>query len=404
MSETRRGAWLVCANLAVMAACEGRVETVEEAAVAESAVEGSLLETVKKGAPVEFEMKRPGEGEPPPMWRWLVSGKAYWGDSGSSELEFSDHTVRVRQIEGARRLVLDDASGAPVWSRELPGSSPVQLLRLTRKDADSPKVDGSPERPAADVLALYESGNEVIVRAFDAWSGEPGWRWSTGSSEGTSWQIGVESWPQRRLFVYAKGAEGLEVLELDPTTGTPGLPVRRDGALRALADTPWTWDGPTRDAMWKASRATQIFELEGVVFMTVRDEERREPVSYELTEDVVRLRHDEHSEDTWSAWRLDLGGTEYATAIVSGDCLVVASGSFIAAGVTLRCYDVDDGTERWKRHLYGIGPVAHSKYHNAFLLTEQEGLIRVQGDESSGDYYEWVDPKTGRSVLNVRFL
>lgn len=69
-----------------------------------------------------------------------------------------------------------------------------------------------------------------------------------------------------------------------------------------------------------------------------------------------------------------------------------------SSGCTVVAYDLQTSKELWKTDLKGLGPIKHFKYHNAVVLDIKEGALRVQGNESSGKYVEFVDMKTGKTV------
>jgi len=94
------------------------------------------------------------------------------------------------------------------------------------------------------------------------------------------------------------------------------------------------------------------------------------------------------------------------TSFVLGDkVLIYAAYHPMSSGCSLVAYDLEKKAERWKTHLQGLGPIAHSKYHNAVHLEmlgalASTGYICVFGQESAGRYIEVVDLKTGKSIYN----
>jgi hypothetical protein len=52
----------------------------------------------------------------------------------------------------------------------------------------------------------------------------------------------------------------------------------------------------------------------------------------------------------------------------------------------------------WKHGLRGLGGIGHSKYSNAVHVANDGKVIKVYGKESAGNYLEYVDAKTGKTV------
>ena len=69
-----------------------------------------------------------------------------------------------------------------------------------------------------------------------------------------------------------------------------------------------------------------------------------------------------------------------------------------STGCTLIAYDLKAGKELWKTGLKGLGRIAHFQYHNAVALDIKEGALRILGNEAAGQYVEFVDMKTGKTV------
>ncbi len=74
----------------------------------------------------------------------------------------------------------------------------------------------------------------------------------------------------------------------------------------------------------------------------------------------------------------------------------------IASGMTLTAYDLQNKKELWRNELIGMGPISHSRYWNsgAHLSFTEDTLIEVVGKESAGKYIEYVDPSTGKTLVN----
>src|SRR5262245_44370481 len=97
------------------------------------------------------------------------------------------------------------------------------------------------------------------------------------------------------------------------------------------------------------------------------------------------------------AWR-----GHYATAfVVSRDdsLLYYADYHPSSSGCRLVAVDLCTGKVRWKSDLEGLGPIDHSKYRNKVTLDLlEDGVLCVRGNESAGNYVEFVDGRTGKTV------
>ncbi len=68
-------------------------------------------------------------------------------------------------------------------------------------------------------------------------------------------------------------------------------------------------------------------------------------------------------------------------------------------GCGLVAYDLTARKQLWKSNLKGLGQIPHTRYSNAVRLDLlPDGTLRVFGRESAGDYVEFVDGKTGKTV------
>jgi hypothetical protein len=88
-------------------------------------------------------------------------------------------------------------------------------------------------------------------------------------------------------------------------------------------------------------------------------------------------------------------GTVFA---VKGTVLYYAEFHRMTSGCALVAYDLVAKKRLWKTDLEGLGPISHSKYFNAVTLDLDEDALCVRGKESAGNYIEYVDRKTGKTV------
>jgi hypothetical protein len=84
---------------------------------------------------------------------------------------------------------------------------------------------------------------------------------------------------------------------------------------------------------------------------------------------------------------------------LSGDVLVYAEFFPSRTGCTVVAYDLKKQKQLWKTPLKGLGDIAHFRYSNAVNLEiVNSEAVRVFGKESAGQYVEFVDLKTSKTV------
>jgi hypothetical protein len=95
----------------------------------------------------------------------------------------------------------------------------------------------------------------------------------------------------------------------------------------------------------------------------------------------------------------------YAGSVFAGKGGVIYRAHFhpSASGCDVIAYDLRARKEVWKTHLRGLGPIAHFRYRNAVTLDLRDGVLVVHGKESAGNYIEYVDTRTGKTVGHKSF-
>lgn len=78
--------------------------------------------------------------------------------------------------------------------------------------------------------------------------------------------------------------------------------------------------------------------------------------------------------------------------------LFVARFHPMASGVEVIAYDTEHARERWRRFLYGAGPITHSRYRNEVQLRVVDGRLHVLGWETAERYLEVLDAASGQTV------
>ena len=106
---------------------------------------------------------------------------------------------------------------------------------------------------------------------------------------------------------------------------------------------------------------------------------------------TVRFRLDDKTSYSWDGHV----GTPF---VVVGKVLYHADYNPWSDGCTVVAYDLANQKQLWKTPLQALGPIDHTKYHNAVEMDLDGDALRVYGDESAGKYMEYVDLKEGKTV------
>jgi hypothetical protein len=83
--------------------------------------------------------------------------------------------------------------------------------------------------------------------------------------------------------------------------------------------------------------------------------------------------------------------------------LYYADFSPYSSGCSVVAYDLKAKKALWKSNLNGIGPIDHTKYHNAVILELKDDVLRILGNESFGQYIEYVEIGKGKTVAHRAF-
>jgi hypothetical protein len=85
------------------------------------------------------------------------------------------------------------------------------------------------------------------------------------------------------------------------------------------------------------------------------------------------------------------------------DVVYYADFSAGSSGCRVIAYNLKEKKQLWKTDLKGLGPISHFRYRNAVILDIKDDAVHILGNESAGQYVEYLDPKTGKTVGNRVF-
>jgi hypothetical protein len=89
--------------------------------------------------------------------------------------------------------------------------------------------------------------------------------------------------------------------------------------------------------------------------------------------------------------------------VVEGKVLYYTEFHPSSSGCELVAYDLAKKEQLWKTALKGLGPIAHFRYRNDVALELAGDALLVHGKESAGNYIEYLDRKSGKSVGHKTF-
>jgi hypothetical protein len=141
----------------------------------------------------------------------------------------------------------------------------------------------------------------------------------------------------------------------------------------------WRWEPEHASVLYSLMRASTDYTVEVI---------RKKNTIGDLT---IRVLDDGKVLHAFDGHR----GTVFAT---EGGVLYYAEFSPIATGCTVVAVDLKAGKQLWKTRLKGMGPLGHTEYTNSVTLEVEDGAVQIKGKEAGGDYLEYVDLRTGKTV------
>ncbi|MCB9712914.1 MAG: PQQ-like beta-propeller repeat protein [Myxococcales bacterium] len=177
------------------------------------------------------------------------------------------------------------------------------------------------------------------------------------------------------------------VLEAEPEPQAELAPAPVSEAALALAAIPWRWRSPRPAGELEYWIPMPVSIASG---STVIEASEHEPSG-------VRVTRKDAGRERWSVILGERRSNSAALARV-GDAVLVAHYHGIATGTEVARLDLETGKVLWNHPLRGVGPVGHSKYHNAVELEIEAGVLQVYGLEAFGAYVERVDVERGETL------
>jgi hypothetical protein len=173
----------------------------------------------------------------------------------------------------------------------------------------------------------------------------------------------------RLLIVLAAGLVGVSgaaCLRPAGTEATPAIP----------GTDPWRWSDASASLFDSLQRYEGPYQVDAV----------RADGGY-----TVRVSDGDRELVSWK-------GHERTVFRQQGDVLYYADFHPMSSGCALVAFDLKAKRQLWRTPLKGLGPIGHSKYHNAVNLEVTAEAVTVRGNESAGRYVERIDARSGQTV------
>ncbi len=351
---------------------------------------------------------------------WIVScigpqlayaqGATVWAWNGPAPthqpaaVEVSDGTYRCRAAydngKDTAALACFDKVKVPVW----------------RHDRTQPRRENSSlvlHKDGLYVVAFAHASSGATVTAYDVAHGTVRWHRAViglGPVAHSEYLTGVQARVvDGVLRIYGWESAGRYIEDLDLRSGTllANGPFDDKQQWRAAAVPPQSADDVKRLQPGAAKNVAYKFPGQGLqwnkaniatVTATAGPTTCTETLSSQGGRIVLTCQTDKGK-----SWGLQQARFVPGSALAINDQLVVvATFSVISSGATLDAYARTTGELLWHQQLYGLGPVAHSKYHNDLSLRFEGTNIVVSGAEAAGNYVEVLDAATGRITGNRR--
>ena len=87
----------------------------------------------------------------------------------------------------------------------------------------------------------------------------------------------------------------------------------------------------------------------------------------------------------------------------TGDTLFGAAFAPESCGCVVIAVDLASGREIWQTRLNAVGLIPHSAHSNCVIMNLGLEGLEIVGSESHGDYWERLDPATGRTIAHRVF-
>jgi hypothetical protein len=170
------------------------------------------------------------------------------------------------------------------------------------------------------------------------------------------------------------------LLAAGPVWAAP-LPMQEDYQKKA-GEAPWEWSDELASAADSAKRLKGDYKAEYKA-------EAGAPGS--LGYGTIRILRDGVAVHTF-------GGHKRTVFTVRDGVLYYADFGPISSGCAVVAYDLKAKKQLWKARLKGLGPIGHSRYSNAVNLDLDKQAVCVRGKEAAGNYIEYVDLRSGKTV------
>ena len=96
-------------------------------------------------------------------------------------------------------------------------------------------------------------------------------------------------------------------------------------------------------------------------------------------------------------------GHKHSVFRIQGDRLYYAEFHYSSTGGNVVAVDLSKGNELWRSPLKALGGIEHSAYLNRMTIDANDEVVSIYGNESMGQYLEFKDVRTGKTVGHKQF-
>jgi len=157
-----------------------------------------------------------------------------------------------------------------------------------------------------------------------------------------------------------------------------------------LADeTPWKWEPAKASLAYCVAHVLPNYQVEII----------RPPSKTFLPDHRLKIRILDNGREVYSC------GAHWRTVFtqVGQERLFVAQFGTTFDGCTIVAVDLKKGKELWHSRLKATSPRMYSKFSNRVTIETDRKVLTVHGHESFGDYLEFVDVESGKTLGHREF-
>jgi hypothetical protein len=177
----------------------------------------------------------------------------------------------------------------------------------------------------------------------------------------------------------------------EPVGDKPPVPENPIDYQKLADETPWKWEAKKASLAYCMAHDLAYHQVE-----IVRPQGKESVPDNRLTIRVVDDGREVYTFGGHWGTVFTQGGVNFTQP--GPDHLFVAEFGAHSSGCTVLAVDLKTGKELWRSRLKGTSSRAHSEVSNEITIETNGRVVIVQGRESFGNYLEFVDAQTGKTL------